>query len=138
MICTFFGHRDAPSSLFEEIKKAILKELKGRDCEFWVGNNGAFDYMVQMALWELKNSGYNIKIKVVLSHICERAISEKQELTVFPEELACVPKRLAILKRNDYLIKSSSVAIVYERYNASNTHKQVIKAQKRGLRIIKL
>ena len=50
MVCTFFGHKDAPSSIkmrLEEIIEALINEgVKN----YYVGNNGNFDFYVQGVL----------------------------------------------------------------------------------------
>lgn len=45
MICTFFGHRDAPLSIEKELEKIILSLISEGVDEFLVGNNGSFDLL---------------------------------------------------------------------------------------------
>ena len=51
MICTFFGHRNAPREVENKIKE-VLDTLIINQCvsEFYVGDNGSFDSMVYRAL----------------------------------------------------------------------------------------
>ena len=55
MVCTFFGHKDAPDSIKNELKSAInhLVNLYGVRM-FYVGNNGSFDSLVQRTLIEIQ------------------------------------------------------------------------------------
>ena len=122
MICTFIGHRDTPNSLMESIRKAIIELINNGIKDFYVGNNGSFDFLVQTALAEISKTNSAINCRIVLSCINEVAISGNQELTVFPEELSSVPKRFAISKRNEYLLKKSSVIICYVNNTFSNRY----------------
>ena len=137
MICTFIGARDTPFTLREHIKKAIIDLIFKGINEFCVGNNGNFDYMVQSVLVELR-SEYSIKFDIVLSYIDELALIGNQEFTVYPEELAPTPKRFAISKRNDYLLKKSSILIAYTDNTYSNSYKFTQKALKKGYTVINL
>lgn len=137
MICTFIGARDTPFTLREHIKKAIIDLISKGVCEFYVGNNGNFDYMVQSVLFELR-SEYNIKFDIVLSYIDEVALIGNQAFTIYPEELANVPKRFAISKRNDYLLKKSNIVICYVNNTYSNSYKFTQKALKKGYTVINL
>ena len=54
MICTFFGHRDAPSKMEGTIRETIERLiLEGATC-FYVGNNGNFDSMAHRQLKQLR------------------------------------------------------------------------------------
>lgn len=138
MICTFIGHRDTPNSLMESIRKAIIELINNGIKDFYVGNNGSFDFLVQTALAEISKTNSAINCRIVLSCINEVAISGNQELTVFPEELSSVPKRFAISKRNEYLLKKSSVIICYVNNTFSNSYKYMEKARRKGLTVIRI
>ena len=137
MYCTFFGHRDAPLNLFNEVKKKIIYLSENhRIKEYLVGNNGNFDYIVQAVLQALVEEGAKISYCIYLSRIDEKALNGHQENTVFSEELEGVPPRFRISKRNDLLIKKSDFVICYARHIASNTKKLIYKASKSGLTIL--
>ena len=138
MICTFIGHRDTPNSLMESIRKAIIELINNGIKDFYVGNNGSFDFLVQTALAEISKTNSAINCRIVLSCINEVAISGNQELTVFPEELSSVPKRFAISKRNEYLLKKSSVIICCVNNTFSNSYKYMEKARRKGLTVIRI
>lgn len=137
MICTFIGARDTPFTLREHIKKAVVNLIFKGVYEFCVGNNGNFDHMVQSVLFELR-SEYNIKFDIVLSYLDEVALIGNQAFTIYPEELANVPKRFAISKRNDYLLKKSNIVICYVNNTYSNSYKFTQKALKKGYTVINL
>ena len=138
MVCTFFGHKDAPSSIkmrLEEIIEALINEgVKN----YYVGNNGNFDFYVQGVLENIVKKHNDIRFSVVLSTINETAIRTKQKYTVFPEGLENALPKFAISKRNDWMINNSQIVITYVRHNFSNSHKWLEKAKKKGLRVINL
>lgn len=47
-VCTFFGHRDCPSSIEPNLKQALIHLIDAQSVDtFYVGNHGAFDAMVR-------------------------------------------------------------------------------------------
>lgn len=136
MICTFFGHHDAPSSirgaLIEEIENLIGEGVR----EFYVGNNGEFDLMVQLALDEISRKSQGIRYSIILSRIDESSIAGLQWATLFPEGLERAIPKFAISKRNEWLLKNAQIVVTYMRHKSSNCYKWVEKARSRGLRII--
>ena len=53
-VCTFFGHRDCPSSIKPNLKQALIHLIDAQSVDtFYVGNHGAFDAMVRSTLAEL-------------------------------------------------------------------------------------
>lgn len=139
MICTFFGHRDVTVCVKARIRDVVLDLIRtGRVSKFLVGNNGNFDFYVQCVLEELKNDGVGVTFDIVLSRVNEKALSENQRETVFPEELEKSIPKFAISKRNDWLIKNSSILIAYVEHRFSNSSKLLEKAIKRGLEVINL
>ena len=138
MNCTFFGHRDAPSSIKARLKESILYlQKQGVEC-FYVGNNGGFDALVQTALLELSLEKNNIKYFIVTSFLGEFAMSGEQERTIFPEGQELTFPRFAISKRNEWLLNNSSHVIAYVKNSCSNSYKFVERAKRKGLSVINL
>ena len=135
MSCTFFGSRDTSSLAFCAIEREILTLIKEKIFDFYVGNNGNFDRLVQLALIKIRKE-YDINVHIVLSYIDEKALCQKQELTEFPSELAHVPRRFAICKRNELMLKRASVVITNSKNTVGNSHSIVKRAEKMGKRII--
>lgn len=139
MRCVFIGHHDSPDYLKPLLRERIINlVLYKRVSEFYVGNNGYFDFMVQTVMHELKQDGFSVPYKIVLSRIDEIAIGGQQEATFFPEELAVALPRFAICKRNEWLLARADIAIVYVKYSFSNAGKWLLKAQKREIKIVNL
>ena len=52
--CTFFGHRDCPSSIKSKLRKVLIDLIESHAVDmFYVGQQGAFDSMVRSVLKEL-------------------------------------------------------------------------------------
>ena len=139
MVCTFFGHKDAPDSIKNELKSAInhLVNLYGVRM-FYVGNNGSFDSLVQRTLIEIQKECPAVSFYVVLSYLGEHAVSAEQEKTILPEGQELALPRYAISKRNGWLINKSNFVIAYVRHRYSNSWKWLEKSRKRGLTVINL
>lgn len=144
MTVSFFGHRKICGN--EEIKrklKEILQKLIAENgaTNFYVGNNGEYDAIVRKTLKELKKDYPQINYAVVLSYLpIENKIKENDDYsdTIFPEELAKVPRRFAIYKRNHWMIERSSVVVTYVKNNIGGAAKFKEIAEKKGLNIINI
>ena len=138
MICTFFGHKNAGSDVKEKIKHTVERLIKDGVVDYYVGNNGNFDYYVQVVLTEIMKNQSDVHLTVVLSNLGERALAANQECTLFPEGFEMALPRFAISKRNDWLIKNSQIAVIYVNNNFTNSYKWMEKARKKGLKIINI
>lgn len=138
MICTFFGHRDAPLSIEKELEKIILSLISEGVDEFLVGNNGSFDLLVQGVLRKLFLKSEKIRYSVVVSYLNERVDERFKEKVIYPEGLEMSPKKIAIIKRNEWMLKCASVAVVYVKYTQGNSYKLLRKAEHSRIRIINL
>ena len=139
MTCTFFGHKDTPDYIKEDLQKAIINIIENEGGKiFFVGNNGNFDFLAQRVLAEIIKIRTDITYYIVLSSIDECALNGDQNRTIFPEDLANTPPKFSICKRNDWLIKRSALAITYVNYSFSNCQKWQEKAVKKGLKVIRL
>lgn len=73
MICTFFGHSDAPQSISNSIKNTILSIIKNHGVnKFYVGNHGSFDNMVINILKELAKTNFELKFYIVLAYLPQK------------------------------------------------------------------
>lgn len=126
MICTFFGHRDAPWWVKEKLKDVIcdLAENKGVKM-FYVGNQGAFDYMVKQVLNEL-----GLKYYIVLAYMPTKLHdldTKDYSDTIYPEGLEKTPPKFAIDKRNRWMIEKSDyvVCFVTKTFGGAAKYKQI-------------
>ena len=136
--CVFFGHRDTPEDILPLLEKEILYVIQSKGIRnFYVGNNGKFDYYVQKTLQKIHKT-IPIEYAIVLSRIDEFALNKEQNATLFPIGLESSPPRFAISKRNNWLIAQACYAIVYAKYKASNSYRLMQKCIKKGAITINL
>ncbi len=138
MVCTFFGHKNTSEAIKNELKSSIEYLINKGVKNFYVGNNGNFDLLVQNTLLTLQKVYADIDYKIVISYINEKAISGAQSLTIFPEGLEIIHPKFAISKRNEWLIDRADYVISYCTNSFTNCHKWIEKATKKGLTIINL
>ena len=136
--CCFFGHREVTHNIREKLKATIEKLItEDNVIDFYVGHQGQFDSMVFYALKELKARYPQIRYTVILAYMPDEHIKELYgEDTLFPDGLETVPKRFAISKRNDWMIKHSDIAVCYVWKITGGAAKFKEKAKKKGLRIV--
>ena len=139
MICTFFGHRDAPDSIRNSIRLAITTLVKENNVKiFYVGNNGNFDFIVQSVLEEMVKKEGGFEYFIVLSTPNENACFGRQDNTIFPEGLESALPKFSISKRNEWMIKNCGFVITYVRNSRTNAYKWAKKAERKGARVINL
>ena len=141
MICTFFGHRDAPSKIEGTIRETIERLiLEGATC-FYVGNNGNFDSMAHRQLKQLREKYPHIRYYVVLAYLptekYEFDITDYGE-TIYPEGLESVPPRFAISKRNQWMVEKSEIVVAYVKYSTGGAAQAKKLAERKGKRVINL
>ena len=128
-----------PTSVGERVK-AVLKELIEKEgaSDFYVGNQGDFDFAVWRALGELKRERPYIKRTLVLAYMPkEKLFYAESGETLFPETVAAAHPRFAISKRNEWMISKSDTVITYVvRSGGAARFKE--KAIKCGKRVIEL
>ena len=115
--CTFFGHRDCPSSIKPKPREALIDLIENHTVDmFYVGQQGAFDSMVRSVLKELVSLYPHINYAVVL----ERIPPKRDEFdirdysdTMLPEGIETVHPRFAISWRNKWMIKQSDYVVTY-------------------------
>ena len=142
MVCSFFGHKDAPYSLYPKIKEYTEKLILQHNIEsFMVGNQGGFDSMVLKALRELKQTYSHICYNVVLAYMP----TQKQECelydpseTFLPEGIETVPKRFAISWRNKWMVRESDLILCYITHSWGGAAQYVEYAKRQGKEVINL
>ncbi len=136
--CTFIGHRDCPQEV-EKLLSIVLENLiKENVREFYVGTNGNFDRYVYRVLLQLRKK-YDIKVNVVLSYLDSRKNSYYDiNETIYPLGLESVPRRFAIKKSNEFMIKNSQYMVCFVNNTYSNAHKFLTYAKNKKLNIINL
>lgn len=125
--CFLIGHRDVPGELRERLAKAIDEAiLRDGVTEFVVGQYGAFDRMAAGCLVEAKKNHPGLRLVLLLSyHPAERpvALPAGFDASFYPPGMEKVPRRLAIVRANEYMARHCDVLICYALLENSNPRK---------------
>lgn len=137
-ICTFFGHRDAPSEIQPLLAEAINKMIRQHGTDtFYVGCNGRFDSMAQHALQDLQSRHPAVRCYIVLARY--PASSETYPLeTILPDGFESFPPRFAIANRNRWMLRQSDFAITYIRRSWGGAAQFAAQAERQGKTILRL
>ena len=140
--CTFFGHRDCPSSIKPKLREVLIDLIENHAVDmFYVGQQGAFDGIVRSVLKELVSVYPNIRYAVVL----ERLPQKRDEFdtrdyfdTMLPEGIETVHPRFAVSWRNKWMIKHSDYVVTYIIHSWGGAAKYADWARRRNIITINL
>lgn len=133
--CFFIGHREATEELLPSLTIAIEQHIVEYGVtDFIVGGYGAFDRLAATAVIQTKKKYPQIMLTLLLPyHPAERLVSKPDgfDSTFYPPDMEKVPRRLAIVKANRYMVDHVDYLIAYAWHPASNARELVEYAQKR-------
>ena len=113
--CCFFGHRNISESVKDDLRKEVRSLIENEGVrKFYVGTHGDFDKMAYRVLKEMKSEYPHIEYTVVLAYMPgkkEEYHFYSPEETLYPDGIEKVPKRYAILWRNDWMLKQCDYMI---------------------------
>lgn len=122
--CFFIGHRDAPDTIYKQLINHIEKCITEYGVQsFVVGHYGNFDRLSARAVIAVKKYHPHIKLFLLLPyHPAERRVKMPAGFdgTYYPEGMETVPRRIAIVRANRYMVDHSDCLIVYAWHPASN------------------
>lgn len=142
MTCCFFGHKDAPSSIYGKLEEAVEKViLESGVTSFLVGNQGQFDGMALKALRRMKEKYPHISYNVVLAYMP----AEKEEWnlykfgeTMLPEGIESIHPRYAISWRNKWMVNETDVVIAYITHSWGGAAQYVKLAERKRKRVLNI
>ena len=138
MVCTFFGHRDAPESIKETLMTILIDLIENNNTNiFYVGNNGSFDRMVRNLLKELKKT-HKINYYVVLAYIPQKADGNDYSDSIYFDELNSKPYRARIIERNKLMINKSDIVVTYVTHITGGAYEFKTLAEKTGKKVINI
>lgn len=115
--CFFIGSRYATSELQKPLDEAIERHIVEYGVtEFVVGHYGNFDMEVIGALRRAKKRHPEVTLLLLIPyHPHDRPIEPPEDFdgTYYPEGMERVPKRLAIVRANRYMVEHSGYLIAY-------------------------
>lgn len=133
--CFFIGHREASTEILPTLESAIEQHISEYGViEFIVGGYGGFERLVASAVIRAKRQHPQITLVLLLPyHPAERPIKKPKgfDSTYYPPDMEKVPRRLAIVRANRYVVDHVDYLIAYAWHSASNARELAEYAQKR-------
>lgn len=133
--CFFIGHREASSEILPALRDAVEQHIVEYGVtEFIVGHYGGFDRIAAKAVIAAKKQHPEITLSILIPyHPAERPVELPSgfDNTFYPPGMENVPRRLAIVRANRYMIDHVDYLIAYAWHPASNTWNLLEYARKR-------
>lgn len=116
MIVSFFGHRSIYNSeeLQARLNDLILRLIENGATEFLLGDYGQFDKLCAGLLQKQRALFPQIRLIYVQPYLDRIPELNYYDEYLYPP-LERVPKKYAILRRNEWMIEKSDVIIIYTR-----------------------
>ncbi len=137
--CFFLGHRDAPDDLLPALEREVERHITEYGVtEFTTGHYGRFDSLAARAVKKARERHPGVSLALLLPyHPAERPIETPEgfDCTFYPPGMEDVPRRLAILRADRYMIDASDYLIAYAWHpgNARELLEYAQRREKRGL-----
>ena len=133
--CFFIGHRNAPETLSPLLAEIVERHITeyGVD-DFVVGHYGRFDALAAYAVREAKQRHPETRLTLLIPYYPFRGskeLAEDYDATFYPPGMEDVPKPFAIVRANEYMIRTSDYLICYDRGQIGKTRDFVELARKR-------
>ena len=133
--CFFIGHREASIELLPILRQTVEKHISEYGVtEFIVGGYGGFDHLASRAVISLKQKYPQITLSLLIPyHPAERPMEAPSgfDNTYYPPGMEKVPRKLAIVRANRYMVEHVDFLIAYAWHPASNARDLVDYARKR-------
>ena len=133
--CFFIGHRDAGEEVAALLAETIEHHISAYGVRiFYVGHYGAFDSLAARAVIASKKRHSCIRLYMLLPyHPADRPVpvSDGFDGTYYPEGQETVPRRVAIIRANEYMVRNSDYLIAYVQHPSAGAREILELALKR-------
>ena len=133
--CFFIGHREASVEILPALRDAVEQHIVEYGVtEFIVGHYGGFDRMAAKAVIDAKAQHPEIALSMLIPyHPAERPVELPPgfDSTFYPPGMEKVPRRLAIIRANRYVVDHVDHLIAYVWHPGSNSRELLEYARKR-------
>ena len=139
--CFFIVHREASSELLPILTQVVEKHISEYGVtEFIVGGYGGFDHLAAKAVISLKQQYPQITLSLLIPyHPAERPIETPPgfDNTYYPPGMEKVPRKLAIVRANRYMVDHADrIIAIYNGNGRGGTAYTVEYARRMGREII--
>ena len=138
MIVTFCGHReisDSAGSIRTWLNGTVESLIQRGANLFYLGGYGAFDRMAASVVGEMKRTYPTIQSVLVLPYLDSTLDPSGYDGTTYPS-LENVPRRFAIVRRNEWMVQTSDVLVAYVLYTWGGAVKTLEYAQRKKKEVI--
>lgn len=136
---TFCGHRTiAPSNskiIRERLYEILERLIREGATEFLLGGYGTFDYLCAKAVFDLKEKYPHIISVLVIPYIDMDYDRSLYDISEYPP-IENVPRKFAILKRNEYMVRKADVVVSYVEFSFGGAAKTLQYAKRKKKNII--
>lgn len=133
--CFFIGHREANEEIYADLLAAVERHIvEFGVTEFIIGHYGGFDRLAARAVIEAKKTHPEVTLTLLLPyHPAERPMEAPEGFdgTYCPPDMERVPRRVAIVRANRYMVDHVDYLIAYAWHPGSNARDLVDYAQNR-------
>lgn len=133
--CFFIGHREASEEIYPALYAAVEQHIiEYGVTEFIVGHYGGFDRLATSAVKKAKLCHPNVRLVLLLPyHPEERPVQTLAgfDATFYPPGMECIPRKVAIVRANRYVVDHVNYLIAYAWHPASKARELVEYARKR-------
>lgn len=138
--CFFIGHREADDRIWNSLTEAVERHITEFGVtDFTVGQYGGFDSLAAKAILLAKEAHPMVQLTLLRPyHPFDRPFELPPGFdgSFYPPGMETVPRRVAIVRANRYMVDHSDYLIAYAWHPASNARDLVEYArarEKRGL-----
>lgn len=133
MKAAFFGHSDtmADERLRARLYEVIVRCAQMGVDEFLLGEYGGFDLAAAGQVKRAKAAQPQIRSVLVLAYLDRTVDLTLYDESVYPP-LEEVPKRFAIVKRNEWMAREADIIICYVKHSFGGAAKAVAAARRKG------
>lgn len=136
--CFFIGHREASSEILPALRNTVEQHIVEYGVtEFIVGHYGGFDRLAARAVIDAKAQHPEIMLSMLIPyHPAERPVELPSgfDNTFHPPGMEKIPRRLAIIRANRYVVDHADYLIAYVWHPGSNARELVDYARKREVK----
>ena len=140
--CFFIGHREASSEILPALRATIEQHIVEYGVtEFVVGHYGGFDRIAAKAVIDAKTQHPEITLSLLIPyHPAERPLKLPPgfDNTFYPPDMEKVPRRLAIVRANRYMVDHADYLIAYAWHTGSNARELAEYAQRKKIAVTNL
>ena len=122
--CFFIGHREASDEIYADLRVAVEQHIvEFGVIEFIVGHYGGFDKLAARAVIDAKKTHPEVTLTLLLpyhSAECPTVAPDSFDGTYYHPDMEGVPRRVAIVRANRYMVDHVDYLIAYAWHPASN------------------